>query len=791
MLSLLLATYGNLKENAELIFQRRSLYTFGGETPVGKIRIHQLAKELNVDSKELLELLHQLGEDVKSPLSSVDESVAEVIRELMFKGKGEKGLVEAERKKVLTVAPEEKLTVYELSQRIDVPVKKLVDWLLKKKNILVTPHMTVENEMLTEVARAFGYEVEMASVEEAEEAGVEAVVAEAETAEVGVEEKAEVKETKAVEETVAVETEVAEGATEGTKTTEETTIGVTEAVEETTLVSEVESIIATVAKRAEKIRQERESQIDPRRAQPRPPVVTVMGHVDHGKTTLLDYIRRTNVAAQEVGQITQRIGASVVEYNGKKIVFIDTPGHESFTALRARGAQVTDIAVLVVAADDGVMPQTIEAINHARAANVPIIVAINKIDKPEANPEKVKYELAEVGLVPVEWGGDTECINISALRGDGVNDLLEVILLQAELMDLKADPQAPAWGVILESEMDPKRGPTATVIVQQGTLKVGDYVVVEQAWGRIRAMFDDKGRSINSATPSMPVRIYGLEEVPEAGSILRVVSSQKEAKELAERNRLEAEKFPQSQRRTVTLEELLQRLKESEQKELRLILKADSQGSLDAVTFALQRLRHPEVKISIIHQGVGNVSESDVMLALASQALIVGFNVRIDPGARRALQREYVEVRLYQIIYELIDDIKKAILGILKPITREEVVGVAEVRATFRSGKLGVVAGCYVKQGKVILGLPCRVMRNGEVVYEGKIVSLRRFQEDRQEIPEGMECGIGIGGFTEYQIGDTIVVYTEIREERKLEEVHESPLHWETVALGKNDDARR
>jgi len=758
---------------------------------VGKIRIHQLAKELNVDSKEVLELLQQLGEDVKSPLSSVDESVAEVIRELIHKGERGKALAEVERKKVLVVAPEEKLTVYELSQRINVPVKKLVDWLLKKKGILVTPHMVIEDEMLTEVVRAFGYEVEE-------------VFAGAETAEVGVEEaeEVEVKEKEVeVKEKEAEEVEVKgaeEVEVEEAKTAEETTVIETEAVEvtkvtEEALISEVESIIATVAKRAEKIRQEREAHIDPRRAQPRPPVVTVMGHVDHGKTTLLDYIRRTNVTAQEVGQITQRIGASVVEYNGKKIVFIDTPGHESFTALRARGAQVTDIAVLVVAADDGVMPQTIEAINHARAANVPIIVAINKIDKPEANPQKVKQELAGVGLVPVEWGGETECINISALRGDGVNDLLEVILLQAELMDLKADPQAPAWGVILESEMDQKRGPAATVIVQQGTLRVGDYVVVDQAWGRIRAMFDDKGRNVNSATPSMPVRIYGLEEVPEAGSILRVVSSQKEAKELAERNRLEAEELSQSQKRTVTLEELLQRLKESEQKELRLIIKADSQGSLDAVTFALQRLKHPEVKISIIHQGIGNVSESDVMLALASQALIVGFNVRIDPGARKVLQREYVEVRLYQIIYELIDDIKKAILGILKPITREEVVGVAEVKATFKSGKLGVVAGCYVKQGKIILGLPCRVMRNGEVVYEGKIVSLRRFQEDRQEIPEGMECGVGIGGFTEYQIGDTIVVYTEIREERKLEEVHESPLHWETVMLsnGKSDEIRR
>lgn len=764
---------------------------------MSKIRIHQLAKELGMSTKELIELLHQLGEDVKGGLSTIDESTAEAVRHIALEGKGMEAVKAApkRREKVLTLSRGERLPAGELASRLGIRFNRLVDWALKKKGILITPPVELEYAFIVEAAEAFGVKVEapagVEEVTEAEEVGVveAAGVEKAEAAEEaeGVEAVEAVKAAEAVEtaevsvpvEVGEVGEEVREGGAEAVGVKEE----VREQVAEVTALTDVRKIVSEVAKGAERIRRAREAGVVLERMRERPPVVTVMGHVDHGKTTLLDYVRKTNVAMQEVGQITQRIGASVVEHGGKKIVFIDTPGHEAFTALRARGAQVTDIAVLVVAADDGVMPQTIEAINHARAANVPIIVAINKIDKPNANPDRVRTQLAEIGLVPVEWGGNTEFVEISALRGDGVEDLLELILLQAEIMELKADPEAPTWGVILESEMDPKRGPAATVIVQQGTLRVGDFVVAGYTCGRVRAMFDDKGREVKSATPSIPVRIYGLEEVPEAGDILEVVADAKEGREIVEQRRAEAQELSRRPAKPLTLEEFFQRVQQSERKELKLIVKADAQGSLDAIVFALQRLEHPEIGISIIHRGVGNVSESDVMLAVASEAIIIGFNVRVDPGARRALQRDRVDVRIYQIIYDLIDDVKRAILGMLEPVRYERVVGVAEVRATFKSGRFGVVAGCYVKRGKIVLGLPCRVIRDGKVVYEGKISSLRRYQEERQEIPEGMECGIGVEGFTEYQVGDTIEVYTIVQEERQISEVHERPVHWEAAII--------
>ncbi|MCS7254297.1 MAG: translation initiation factor IF-2 [Armatimonadota bacterium] len=744
---------------------------------MGKVRIHQLAKELGMSAKELVELLQQLGEDVKGGLSTIDESTAEAVRHLVLEGKGEeaKRVSVEKRQKVLILSEGERLTAGELASRLGIRFNRVVDWALKRKGVLITPPMELEHELVVEVAEAFGFKVELPEeVEVLTETETAASIQEA----VAEETEEPVRVTEVIEVTEAAEETIVAGAEVEAEVPEEQRTGVE-------ILTDVEQIITEVAKGAERIRRARESGAVLERMKARPPVVTVMGHVDHGKTTLLDYIRKTNVAAQEVGQITQRIGASVVEHSGRKVVFIDTPGHEAFTALRARGAQVTDIAVLVVAADDGVMPQTIEAINHARAAGVPIIVAINKIDKAGANPDRVRAQLAEVGLVPVDWGGKTECVEISALRGDGVDDLLEVILLQAEIMELKADPEAPAWGVILEAEMDPKRGPAATVIVQQGTLKVGDCVVAGYTCGRIRTMFDDKGREVKSATPSIPVRIYGLEKVPEAGDILEVVEDMRVAREIVEQRRTELEELSRRPTKPLTLEEFFQRIQQGGRKELRLIVKADAQGSLDAVVFALQRLEHPEIGISIIHQGVGNVSESDVMLAIASEAIILGFNVRIDPSARRALQREHVDVRLYQIIYELIDDVKRAILGMLEPIRHEEVLGVAEVRATFKSGKFGVVAGCFVKRGKIVVGLPCRVMRNGEVIYQGKVTSLRRYQEDRQEILEGMECGIGIEGFTEYQIGDTIEVYTVIQEERRISEIHERPVHWDAAVTAR------
>lgn len=506
---------------------------------------------------------------------------------------------------------------------------------------------------------------------------------------------------------------------------------------------------------------------------PRPPIVTVMGHVDHGKTTLLDTIRKTNIAEREYGQITQHIGAYEVEWNGRKIVFIDTPGHEAFTALRARGATVTDIVVLVVAADDGVMPQTIEAVNHARAANVPIIVAINKIDRPDANPDRVKAQLAEVGLIPEDWGGETVYVNISALRGDGISDLLEMILLVADLMELRADDDAPAWGYILEAKMDAKRGPTATVIVKEGTIRTGDWVVAGTTFGRIRAMTNWKGEGVKEAPPSVPVSLLGLEDLPEAGDKLEVVGDGKTAKMIAEQRMEEKRARQRRPVRRMTLEDFFAQAKRV--KELNLIVKADVQGSLEAVSYALSRLEHPEVQIQVIHEGIGDITESDVMLAAASEAVILGFNVRLDPSGRRALQHEQVQVRLYRVIYELIDDVKRAIIGVLEPLRREEVLGVAEVRATFKVARFGVVAGCFVQRGRLTLGAHCRVLRNGQVITTSRIISLRHYTEDRDEILEGMECGVALEGFVGFQVGDILEAFEVIEIRRTVEEIKERP----------------
>lgn len=510
-----------------------------------------------------------------------------------------------------------------------------------------------------------------------------------------------------------------------------------------------------------------EPEDDPAAMRERPPVVTVMGHVDHGKTSLLDAIRHTNVTAQEAGGITQHIGAYQVEVNGRKITFIDTPGHEAFTTMRARGAQVTDIAVLVVAADDGVMPQTIEAINHAKAAEVPIVVAINKIDRPDANPERVKQQLAEHGLIPEEWGGDTICVPVSALKKQGLEELLEMLLLVADLQGLAADPTKPAKGVVLEAELDRGRGPVATVLIQKGTLRVGDNFVVGASYGRVRAMLDDQGRSIREATPSTPVRVLGLAEVPEAGDILQVVPDEKTAREVATARQAERRRGV-TQGRAASLEDLFKQMEARETKELKVIVKADVHGSVEAVRQALERLGNEEVRIKVIHGGVGAITESDVMLAAASQAVIVGFNVRPEPGARKAAEEQRVEIRLYRIIYELLDDMKSVLSGLLEPEVREVELGRAEVRATFHVPKVGVVAGCYVLEGKVAKNALARLVRDGTVVYEGRISSLKRFKDDVREVAQGYECGIGLENFNDVKIGDVIEAYVQEKVKRQL-----------------------
>ncbi|MDI6813362.1 MAG: translation initiation factor IF-2 [Desulfitobacteriaceae bacterium] len=501
---------------------------------------------------------------------------------------------------------------------------------------------------------------------------------------------------------------------------------------------------------------------------PRPPVVTVMGHVDHGKTSLLDAIRTTNVIASEAGGITQHIGAYQVEIKGQRITFLDTPGHEAFTAMRARGAQVTDIAILVVAADDGIMPQTIEAINHAKAADVPIIIAINKIDKENANIERVKQELTEYGLVVEEWGGDTIAVPVSAKTKVNIEQLLEMILLVAEVRELKANPNRAATGTVIEAELDKGKGPVATVLVAKGTLNVGDVVVAGSAFGKIRAMVDDKGRRVKKAGPATPVELQGLSEVPLAGEPFDVVNDEKLARQIAGARTSERKAEEAKQTVKVSLDDLFDRIKEGEVKELNIIIKADVQGSVEALRQSLERLSTGEVRVNPIHGGVGAITETDVMLAAASNAIIIGFNVRPDSNTKATAEMQGVDVRLYRVIYDAIEDVKAAMTGLLDPDYKEVVQGKAEVRQIFKVPKAGSVAGCFVTEGKVGRSAKVRVIRDGIVIHEGNIDSLRRFKDDVREVNEGYECGIGIERFNDIKEGDTIEAFVLEEVKRQL-----------------------
>ncbi|MCL0046508.1 translation initiation factor IF-2 [Dehalococcoidales bacterium] len=483
---------------------------------------------------------------------------------------------------------------------------------------------------------------------------------------------------------------------------------------------------------------------------PRPPVVTIMGHVNHGKTRLLDAIRQTNVMATEAGGITQHIGAYQVEVDGQRITFLDTPGHEAFTAMRARGAQVTDIAVLVVAADDGVMPQTLEAIDHARAAGVPIVVAINKIDKPNANPERVKQQLADAGLLIEEWGGDTICVLISAKEKKGISELLENLLVVAEMEELKADPSLPAVGVVIEAGLDKTKGPVATVLVHNGSLRVGDTVVVGSTWGRVRAMFNDMGKRVRKAESAMPVELLGLSSVPQVGDTLTAVADEHQARALILKRQSE------TQQPSVSLDNLFDQITAGRVKELNIILKTDVQGTIEPITNSLERLGTEEVRVRIIHSGSGNITENDVMLAIASKGLIIGFNTGVEVGARHLADGEGVDIRHYDVIYNLVNDVDKALKGMLAPSYVEVIDGRAEVRAVFPGDKRKKVAGVYVAEGKVSRGISVRVRRQEQVVSESIVSSLRRFKEDVKEVTAGYECGVGIQDFDEFQVGDIL-----------------------------------
>ncbi|HIZ20170.1 MAG TPA: translation initiation factor IF-2 [Firmicutes bacterium] len=492
---------------------------------------------------------------------------------------------------------------------------------------------------------------------------------------------------------------------------------------------------------------------------PRDPVVVVMGHVDHGKTSILDAIRRTNVTAGEAGGITQHIGAYRVNVDGQSITFLDTPGHAAFTSMRARGAQVTDIAILVVAADDGVMPQTVEAINHAKAAGVSIIVAINKMDKPDANPDRVMQQLTEYELVPEEWGGDVICVPVSAHTGEGLDKLLETVLLVAEMKELKANPDRPAKGTVIEARLDKGRGPIATVLVQNGTLRTGDVLVAGMSVGRVRAMADENGRRLTEAGPSVPVEIMGLDEVPASGDVFNAVSDERLARELVEQRKTAAKEEQFSQYQKVTLDNLFDQMQQGEMKELDIIVKADVQGSVEAVRQSLEKLSNDEVRVRVIHGAVGAVSESDVMLADASNAIIVGFNVRPEPLAQAAAEAKNVEMRLYRIIYDCIEEIEAAMKGMLAPKTREVLHGRVEVRQVYRISGVGAVAGCYVLDGKILRGDLIRVVRDGIIIADDKMASLKRFKDDVKEVAQGYECGIGLEKFNDVREGDIYEAY--------------------------------
>jgi len=487
----------------------------------------------------------------------------------------------------------------------------------------------------------------------------------------------------------------------------------------------------------------------------RPPVVAVMGHVDHGKTRLLDAIRKTNVMDSEAGGITQHIGAYQVEIDNQKITFLDTPGHEAFTAMRARGAQVTDITILVVAANDGVMPQTLEAIDHAKAAGIPIVVAINKMDLPEANPDYVKQQLADADLLIEEWGGEVIAIPISAKEKTGIKELLENLLLVAEMEELKADPNKPGVGVIIEAELDKTRGAVTTVLVHDGTLKVGDIVVVGHTWGKVKAMFNDAGKQVRKAGPAVPVEILGLSTVSQAGDSLNVVSSEKQAKEMVAK-RLEAERGATSRSQAINLSNIFDQVSTGQVKELAVILKTDVQGSIEPIKESLERLGTDELKVKVIHSGSGNVTESDVMLAVASKGIIIGFNTGSEPGAQRMAESEGINIRYYNVIYNLQDDVSKALTGMLEPTKVEVIDGRAEVRAVFSSGKKDNIAGVYVTEGQIRRGDSVRVQRSGETIRETVVASLRRFKDDVREVATGYECGVGLKDFDDFEVGDML-----------------------------------
>ena len=659
-----------------------------------KIRVYELAQELNIASKELVEKLNELGINISSHMSSLEKKDAEMVLELFTeedevetknKDKGkiqkDKNMIKDENNQKeneiedrITIEVGETIIVRDFAEKLNITPAQIITKLIGL-GIMANQNQTIDFDTAELIGEELGFNIIPLVVED------------------------------------------------------------------------------------EKDEFDLDYEDDPKNLKPRPPVVTVMGHVDHGKTSLLDAIRETHVTKQEAGGITQHIGASIVNVQGEKIVFLDTPGHEAFTSMRARGTQVTDLAVLVVAADDGVMPQTVEAINHAKAAKVPIIVAINKMDKPDANPDRIRQELTEYGLVPEEWGGDTITVPVSALKNEGIDELLEMIVLLAEMQELKANPNRNAVGTVVEAQLDKGKGPVATVLVQKGTLRVGDMVVCGSASGRIRAMFDDKGKNVKKAGPSIPVAILGLSEVPNSGEMVYAVKDEKTARYYADKKKeaIREEQLKSSQK--VSLDDLFEQIQLGEVKDLNIIIKTDVRGTIDAIEQSLQKLEHEEVRVNVIHGGVGGITESDIMLASASNAIIIGFNVRPTLNALDIAKEEKVDVRTYRVIYDAIADIESAINGMLDPEYKEVVIGRAQVRATFKVPNAGTVAGIYVQDGKITRNSTIRLLRNDIVIFEGKISSLKRFKDDVREVLAGYEGGLGLENYNDIKEGDTLEAY--------------------------------
>ena len=679
---------------------------------MSKIRVYELAKELNISSKELIELLmNEFSVDVKNHMSVIEDEDAELIKELL----GE------------TAKDSEKTIVDEYEEILSEEVNNQAKKKKKKKN--------------DDASDAIGE-------------GGSGVV------EIG--------------ETITVK-ELAEKIGKPTADVIKTLIftgvmaGINQEIDFATAEKVCEKYECLVVKKEEKEELEvvEDEEVIEENLVKRPPIVTVMGHVDHGKTSLLDSIRKANVTAQEAGGITQHIGAYTVNLNGEKLTFLDTPGHEAFTAMRARGAQVTDVVILVVAADDGIMPQTKEAISHCKAAEVPMIVAINKIDRPGANIDRVKQELTEYELVAEDWGGDTICVPVSAKTGENIEQLLEMVLLTAEMAELKADPKRNAQGTVNEAKLDKGRGAVATLLIQNGTLHVGDSILVGSTYGRIRAMFDDKGKSIKNAGPSIPVEILGLSEVPSAGDRFAVVKDEKTARNMAEirKQKLKDESFHSANR--VSLEDLYSQIQEGTVKELGIIVKADVQGSVQAIKQSLEKLSTDDVKVRVIHGGVGAITETDVTLATASNALLIGFNVRPDSNASSIADKEGVDIKTYRIIYDAIEDVKSAMIGMLDPEYKEVINGKAEVRMVYKISSVGTIAGCYVLDGKIIRNSEVRVIRDGIVIFESTLASLKRFKDDAKEVNAGYECGLSVERFNDLKEGDIIESFTMQATERK------------------------